>query len=114
MSPETLLRSAYEAFNARDIDSALALMHPDVLWPNGMEGGTVLGHDGIREYWTRQWTLIDPWVEPLRIQVEPDDRYSVEVHTIVKELSSAIVADRILHHVYELRDGLVASMEIRE
>lgn len=32
---------AYTAFEARDIDSALAAMHPDVDWPNGMERGTV-------------------------------------------------------------------------
>jgi ketosteroid isomerase-like protein len=35
---ERLLRAAYEAFNARDIEGALELMDPDVDWPNGMEG----------------------------------------------------------------------------
>jgi ketosteroid isomerase-like protein len=30
---ERLLRRAYEAFNARDIDGALATMHADVDWP---------------------------------------------------------------------------------
>ena len=39
-------------------------MHPDVIWPNGMEGGTVVGHAAARAYWTRQWGLIDPRVEP--------------------------------------------------
>jgi uncharacterized protein YchJ len=33
-NPEPLLRSAYRAFNARDIDAALELMHPEVDWPN--------------------------------------------------------------------------------
>jgi ketosteroid isomerase-like protein len=41
---EAPLRRAYEALNARDIDGALALMHPDVDWPNGWEGGRVHGH----------------------------------------------------------------------
>ena len=50
---EHLIRQAYAAFNARKIDAALALMCSDVVWPNGMEGGVVLGHAGIREYWTR-------------------------------------------------------------
>jgi hypothetical protein len=36
---EDLLQTLYGAFNARDIDAALAGMHPDVDWPNGMEGG---------------------------------------------------------------------------
>ena len=40
---ENLLRRAYAAFNAHDIDGALALMHPDVDWPNGMEGGQSTG-----------------------------------------------------------------------
>jgi hypothetical protein len=35
-----LLEQAYAAFNARDVDAALATMDPDVIWPNGMEGDT--------------------------------------------------------------------------
>ncbi|MEH2002434.1 MAG: nuclear transport factor 2 family protein [Nostoc sp.] len=56
---QDLLTKAYAAFNARDIDSVLALMHSDVEWANGMEGGYVRGHQAVRDYWTRQWTLID-------------------------------------------------------
>jgi len=40
---EELLRRAYEAFNARDLDAALALMHRDVDWPNAIDGGRVRG-----------------------------------------------------------------------
>ena len=67
-----LLISAYREFNERNIDRVLALMRPDVVWPNGMEGGTVDGHDGVRAYWTRQWTLIDPYVEPLSFEQSRD------------------------------------------
>jgi hypothetical protein len=66
-----LLVSAYAAFNARDIDRALATMHADVEWPNGMEGGYVHGHDAVRDYWTRQWKLIDPDVEPRALPPNP-------------------------------------------
>jgi hypothetical protein len=34
-----LLAHTYAAFNGRDIDAVLAVMHPEVDWPNGMEGG---------------------------------------------------------------------------
>ena len=114
MEPEELLRKAYVAFNARDIDGALALMHPDVVWPNGMEGGTVYGHDGVRSYWSRQWTLIDPRVEPLGIVREAEGLYVVRVHALVKDLQGAVLTDRIIHHAYRLEDGKVRSMEIRE
>lgn len=44
---EDLLTKAYAAFNARDIDLVLALMHPDVEWANGMEGGYVHGRQCV-------------------------------------------------------------------
>jgi hypothetical protein len=37
-----LLERLYERFNARDMEAVLATMHPDVIWPNGMEGGMSL------------------------------------------------------------------------
>ena len=43
-----LLERMYAAFNARDVDSVLAAMHADVDWPNGLEGGRVVGHDAVR------------------------------------------------------------------
>ena len=50
---EELVRRAYEAFNARDLDTALSLMHQDVDWPNAIDGGRVRGHDAVRGYWER-------------------------------------------------------------
>jgi len=108
-----LLQQAYVAFNARNIDAALALMCPDVVWPNGMEGGVVHGHAGIREYWTRQWSMINPTVQPLSIR-EEEGRFDVEVQQLVKNLEGQVLVDRIVHHVYRLRGGQIASMEIVE
>src|ERR1700685_4129178 len=82
-----LLKRAYEAFNARDIDAALAAMHPDVEWPNGMEGGTVHGHIGVREYWTRQWGILDPYVEPKSFNLDETGRVVVEVQQVVRDLA---------------------------
>ena len=60
-SPETdLLRAAYAAFNARDIDAALAMTSPTVAWPKAFKGRFVRGHEEIRAYWTEQWAEIDP------------------------------------------------------
>ena len=65
-----VLKKTYDAFNVRDIDAVLLNMHPEVDWPNGWEGGRVTGHRAVRDYWTRQWTAIDPYVEPLRFHVD--------------------------------------------
>ena len=113
-SASRLLQRAYAAFNARDLDGALATMSPDVVWPNGMEGGTVHGHEGVRAYWTRQWGLIDPRVEPKTFDVDSVGRIVVGVHQVVRDLSGKVLLDRMVEHVYTLKDGLIQSMEICE
>jgi hypothetical protein len=109
-----LLENAYAAFNDRDIDAALAAMHGDVCWPNGMEGGSVHGHEAVREYWTRQWDLIDPHVEPLRFDADEAGRMVVDVRQVVRDRNGTIMVDEIVQHVYLIQEGLVRSMEIRE
>lgn len=89
-------------------------MNRDVKWPNGMEGGTVHGHEGVRAYWTRQWGLIDPHVNPITFDVDNSGRIDVGVHQVVRDLAGKVVMDRTVHHVYTLRDGLIDSMDIRE
>ena len=114
MDTAALITKTYDAFNARDIDSALSVMHADVDWPNGMEGGRVLGHAGVREYWTRQWGMIDPSVEPTDITTLEDGRVVVDVHAVVRDLAGNLLKDAMIQHVYTFEDGLVRSMEIRE
>lgn len=109
-----LLKRAYSAFNRRDLDAALATMTPEVAWPNGMEGGTVHGHEGVRAYWTRQWGMIDPHVHPVTFEQESDGRIVIRVHQVIKELTGKLLLDRMVEHVYTLKDGLIAAMEIRE
>ena|SRR5215467_5144904 len=109
-----LLRRAYEAFDRRDFEAVLALMHSDVEWPNGWEGGWVHGRDGVREYWKRQFRVLDSRVHPQGFKAEQDGRIAVEVHQVVHDKHGKLNSDRIVQHVYEIRDGLIRRMEIRE
>lgn len=109
-----LIREAYRAFNAREMDAALATMQSNVEWPNGMEGGTVHGHGGVRDYWTRQWGIINPHVDPVKLDADGRGRIVVAVHQVVRDLSGKVVLDRMVDHVYALEDGLIRTMEIRE
>lgn len=109
-----LLVAAYTFFNERDLDRVLNTMHEDVDWPNGMEGGRVQGHSGVRDYWTRQWSQMDPHVRPVEFEAEDDGRVAVTVHQTVRDLSGRVIADRLVEHVYEIQDGLIRKMDIRE
>ncbi len=76
--PEPLLRSTYRAFNARDIDAALELMHPEVDWPNAWEGGRVVGHAALHDH------------------------------------TGELISESTVRHSYQLRDGMIARMDVLE
>ncbi len=109
---QDLFRKTYAAFNARAIDTVLSVLHPDVDWENGMEGGRVHGHDAARAYWERRFTLIDGRVEPESIEELPDGRVSVTVHQRVRDLEGNLVSEGQVRHIYELREGLITRMDI--
>ena len=111
---EALLRRGYAAFNSRDVGAALAIMHPDVDWPNAMEGTRVHGRDAVRDYWRRQFEQIDSRVEPQRFETKPDGRVLVEVHQVVRTPTGELLADQRVGHLYAIRDGLVERMDVIE
>ena len=108
-----LLKRLYERFNARDIETVLAAMHEDVIWANGMEGGHVRGREGVRSYWTRQWAMIDPHVEPIAFSSGPDEEVVVEVHQTVHDLKGNLLSDQMVGHIYRIEDGLIKRFDIR-
>jgi predicted DCC family thiol-disulfide oxidoreductase YuxK len=111
---EKLLRATYEAFNARDIDTVLRRMAADVDWPNAWEGGRVHGHADVRDYWTRQWSAIDPRVEPVGFAALADGRVALEVNQIVRGLDGSLLSEERLLHIYRFRGDLVARMDVEE
>ena len=112
-APQTeLLKAAYAAFNARNIDAALATMTPDVSWPKAFKGGFVRGHQAVRAYWTEQWSEIDPHVEPVSFHWEGDGRVLVDVHQVVRDLAGTVLADVHVGHRFTLASGLIQAMEV--
>jgi hypothetical protein len=107
----TVIRQAYAAFNHRDIAATLALMTEDVSWPRASEGGKVVGKEEIRAYWTRQWAEFDPHVDPLAI-TEVDGKFRVRVHQRVKSLQGELLADGEVLHIFTLKNGLIAAMDL--
>ena len=107
-----LIKKAYSAFNARDIDTALSTFHPDVQWPKAFEGGYVSGHVDIRKYWTRQWTEINPHVEPIGFNERQNGTVEVTVHQMVKDIQGNLVFDGTVKHIYTIQDNLLRRMDI--
>lgn len=109
---EDLIKKAYSAFNSRDIDTALSTFHPNVEWPKAFEGGYVNGHSEIRDYWTRQWSEINPTVQPIEFNERQDGTLEITVHQKVKDLQDNIIFDGVVKHIYTLQDDLLRKMDI--
>ena len=112
-SDTELLRLLYDRFNARDLEALLTTMHPHVMWANGMEGGHVHGRDEVRSYWTRQWAMIDPHVEPVAFAHGPEGELVVEVHQLVRDLNGNVLSDMTVGHVFRIEKGLIRRFDIR-
>ena len=103
----------YAAFNARDIEGALALMHPDVDWPNGWEGGREVGREAVRDYWTRQWHADRLARRAARLHGGAGRTRSPSTSTRPSATYNGnVLSDGRVTHVYTLRDGLVMRMDI--
>ncbi len=105
----------YAAFNQRDVDTVLAALTDDVVWANGMDGGHVHGHDGVRSYWTQQFTQIRSTVQPQRLRQQPDGRVAADVHQVVHSIDgSQLLAYTTVRHVFTFDDdqGLVRRFDI--
>ncbi|UAL09773.1 nuclear transport factor 2 family protein [Caulobacter segnis] len=116
-----VIEGLYARFNARDIDGVLRQLTDDVAWANGMDGGHVHGHEGVRAYWTRQWSLISPHVEPVAFQRAEDGAVVAEVIQTIRNLDGAPsqdqahgLKDKTVGHVFHLRDGKVARFDIQD
>jgi hypothetical protein len=109
-----ILQGAYRDFNARNIDAVISRMHPEVEWANGMEGGHVHGKDEVRAYWTRQFSTLNPRVDPIRIRLGENGSWLVEIQQVVHDTLGNLLLDTIVYHTYRFRDRLIARMDISQ
>ncbi|KZS53036.1 nuclear transport factor 2 family protein [Rhizobium anhuiense] len=116
-----MLKRVYAGFNARDIDAVLAVLSDDVAWANGMDGGHVHGREAVRDYWTRQWAVISPQVEPVAFAETDDGTVAVEVIQSVFDLDgrplegqSHGLKDKTVTHIFRIEGDKIIRFDIRD
>lgn len=114
------LRRIYDCFNARDIDGVLSTLADDVAWANGMDGGHVHGREAVRDYWTRQWAMVDPHVEPVSFDRTGDGAIVANVIQSVRDLEGRPLEgqthglkDKTVGHVFHFRNGKISRFDIQ-
>ena len=108
------VRALYDAFNERDLEAVVAAMAPDVDWPNGWEGGRLLGRESVRDYWERQWTQVRPTMRVQKVSELPDGTVSARVRLVVRDPSGTLLDRSDVVHVYEFTGRLVQRMQIAD
>jgi ketosteroid isomerase-like protein len=116
-----VIKHLYDCFNARDIDGVLHALTADVAWANGMEGGHVHGHEALRDYWTRQWAIVSPHVEPVAFRATEDGVVTVEVIQSLFDLDGKPLTgqahglkNKTVMHIFHMEDGKIARFDIRD
>ncbi|MBX5159341.1 nuclear transport factor 2 family protein [Rhizobium sp. NZLR8] len=110
-----MIKRIYASFNARDIDAVLAVLSDNVAWANGMDGGHIHGREAVRDYWTRQWAVISPHVEPVAFEETEDGAVAVEVIQSVFDLDGRPLEgqthglkDKTVTHIFRIAgDGII-------
>ena len=117
-----LIANLYARFNARDIDGVLLALADNVQWANAMEGGHEDGRDAVRAYWTRQWSIVSPYVEPVGYSKSPDGDLVVEVLQTVFDLEGRPLQGEQDHnlraktvkHIFRIAAGQVTRFDVSE
>jgi len=115
-----VVKRMYDCFNARDIEGVLAALDKAVAWANGMEGGHVHGHAAVRDYWTRQWALVSPRVQPITFQRGEDGAIVVEVIQSLFDLDGRPLNGQVqglknktVKHIFQMDKGAVTRFDIQ-
>ena len=111
-SERQFLQNLYDAFNQGEIETIISVMHPDVKWANGVQGGFVYGRDSVREYWTNQYEVIQVQLEPSKFETDENNRNVVTVHQVIKDLQGNLLADATVQQIFTIENGLISLYEI--
>jgi uncharacterized protein len=113
-----VVREAYEAFGRGDITGLLGLLHDEVSWvtpgPEDLPtAGIRTGHESVQEFFTALAALGDVLrFEPKEFVPHGDKVIVIGDDTTRVRVTGKSVEARWVH-IFELRDGKVASFEER-
>lgn len=107
------LRSAYDAFNRGDIDSAVQFLDPEVEWTEPLEfpgGGTYRGIDGARRYLAQSRAGAAQVISEPEEFIPAGNRIVVFVQARVLPKNSNTWQEISLADVYTIHNGRVTKM----
>jgi ketosteroid isomerase-like protein len=109
---QALLTKVYDAYNRRDFADLSVFLAPDTNWPDLVEGGRLIGPEALGAYWARNDKMITVDIAVVSITNQPDGRVAAEVNQVVRNLAGQVWSDTCERHIFTLRDGMVARLDV--
>jgi hypothetical protein len=109
MTPEESIRLTYNAYNDRNLDAALSLLHASVSWDDG-QGKMLQGKGAISLHWQEQWQKTDAKVFINSI-VREESMFSLSIRLELTQPDGSITSQE-LRNTIGFADDLIAVMRI--
>jgi len=106
------LVQAYDAFNARDLPALAELFHPQVEWPDILEGGVISGRPAVQAYFARQLEVMIPDARIIRTRLVAPGRLEVDLQYAVHSLEGRLWSDTAATLAYDFQDDLIIRMTV--
>ena len=115
MTNETPILAAYDAWNRRDVERIVELVHPDcvarpILGAN-LGANVYPGRDGARRWFQdlhQEWETFETEVTGIE---ERGERALCTFHVHARGRASGVVIDGDLYHLIEFRGGLIIRLD---
>ena len=111
----TIVRAAYDAYNARDDEALLAFVTDDVSWPDGTTDDKTKrlhGREALKAYWLKQWAVSRTRDTPTEVTELPGGRVKVRLDQVVHTLDGDELSRGTFEYFFELRDKLISRLDI--
>lgn len=113
-----LVLRSYEAFNRGDLDGALGIFDPQIVWHTylvpGPGGGTYHRHEGVRELWADARNIFGDFRnEPERL-IAAGDKVLAFIRVCGRGKESGVAVEARIAHVHTFRAGRVVRVESYE
>jgi ketosteroid isomerase-like protein len=105
---EDPVRAFAEAITSHDLERALAVCHPEVVFLSilAVSGSAYVGHGGIRKYFDDIASAWEEWsVDVHRVTAAPDGRVAIVMTMRARGKGSGAPLSELTGHVWTLKDG---------
>lgn len=116
MTPdEDRIAQLYEAFNASDFDRCIAMMAPDVIWPDEAEDRLLVGVETVRDYFVSVTAPVRARYEPISLYTASTGQVVVLARQIITSATDGTLWSSLrVRHSFQLEHGLVTRLESQQ